>query len=61
MRIVFDAAAKHDEKSLNDAIFSGPKLQRQLTNVLTRFRRAPVALSADNIQYIIAIQLMNPW
>ena len=47
VRMVFDAAAKHDGKSLNDAIWPGPKLQRDLVDVLTRFRCAPVALSAD--------------
>ena len=47
VRMVFDAAAKHDGKSLNDAIWPGPKLQRDLVDVLTRFHRAPVALSAD--------------
>ena len=46
VRIVFDAAAKLEGKSLNDAIHSGPKLQRELVDVLTRFRRARVALSA---------------
>jgi hypothetical protein len=42
VRVVFDAAMKHDGKSLNDSIRPGPKLQREIVNVLTRFRRAPV-------------------
>ena len=33
VRVVFDAAAKHDGKSLNDAIWPGPKLQRDLVDV----------------------------
>ena len=57
VRIVFDAAAKHDGKSLNDAIFSGPKLQRELTDVLTRFRRAPVALSADISEMFLQVSM----
>ncbi len=44
VRIVFDPAAK---LGLNDAIHSGPKLQRELVDVLTRFRREPVALSSN--------------
>lgn len=47
IRIVFDAAMRYNGKSLNDVIQSGPKLQREIVDVLTRFRRAPVALSGD--------------
>ena len=36
-RIVFDASAKFEGVSLNDAIYQGPKLQRELTDVLLRF------------------------
>ena len=34
VRLVFDTAAKYNEKSLNDAILPGPKLQRELVDVL---------------------------
>ena len=37
VRVVFDAAAKHNGKSLNDTIWPGPKLQRELVDVLTGF------------------------
>ena len=47
IRAVFDAAMKYNGKSLNDTMRSGPKLQREIVDVLTRFRRAPVALSSD--------------
>ena len=57
VRIVFDAAAKVDDKSLNDAIYPGPKLQRELVDVLTRFRRAPVAVSADISQMFLQVGL----
>ena len=57
VRVVFDAAAKHDGKSLNDAIWPGPKLQRDLVHVLTRFRRAPVALSADISEMFLQVEL----
>ena len=59
VRVVFDAAAKHDGKSLNDAIWPGPKLQRDLTDVLTRFRRASVALSADISEMFLQIELQE--
>ena len=59
VRVVFDAAAKHDGKSLNDAIWPGPKLQRDLVDVLTRFRRAPVALSADISEMFLQVELQD--
>ena len=46
-RIVFDASAKYEGKSLNDAIYQGSKLQRNLFDVLLRFRRQPVAVVCD--------------
>lgn len=57
VRIVFDAAANLEGKSLNDAIHSGPKLQWELVDVLTRFRRAPVALTADISQMFLQVGL----
>lgn len=57
VRMVFDAAARNNGKSLNDAIRSGPKLQRELTDVLTRFRRAPVALSGDISEMFLQVGL----
>ena len=59
VRVVFDAAAKHDGKSLNDTIWPGPKLQRELVDVLTRFRLAPVALSADISEKLLQVELQN--
>ena len=59
VRIVFDAAAKHDGKCLNDAVLPGPKLQRELVDVLCRFRRAPVVLSADISQMFLQVGLRS--
>ncbi len=59
VRVVFDAAVKHEGKSLNDAIWPGPKLQRDLVDVLTRFRRAPVALSADISEMFLQVELQD--
>lgn len=57
--VVFDAAVKRDRKSLNDAIWPGPKLQRDLVDVLTRFRRAPLALSADISEMFLQVELQD--
>ena len=47
VRIVFDCSAKCEGVSLNDMIHTGPKLQKDLFDVLIRFRRNPVALACD--------------
>ena len=47
VRIVFDAAAKYEGVALNDALLPGPKLQRDLFDVLLRFRAKPVAVMCD--------------
>ena len=47
VRIVFDASAKCQGTSLNDAIHEGPKLQNDLFQILLRFRNKPVALVCD--------------
>ena len=59
VRIVLDAAVKHKGKSLNDTIRPGPKLQRELVDVLTRFRRAPVALSGDITEMFLQVELQE--
>ena len=57
VRVVFDAAVKHNGKSLNDTIRPGPKLQRELVDVLTRFRRSPVSLSGDISEMFLQVEL----
>ena len=44
---VFDSAASCKGTSLNNTMFTGPKLQRDVLEVLLRFRQKPVALVAD--------------
>ena len=47
-RIVYDASCKTTSGlSLNEAKFIGPKLQRNLYEILMRFRRHRIAISAD--------------
>ena len=57
--VVFDAAAKYDGECLNDTIWLGPKLQRELVDVLTRFRWAPVTLSADISKMFLQVELQD--
>ena len=47
VRVVFDCAAKHNGKSLNDHVYQGPDLVSSLVGILLRFRMKPVALIAD--------------
>ena len=47
VRIVFDSAARCKGVSLNDVMLTGPKLQRDVLEILLRFRLRPVALVAD--------------
>lgn len=54
-RIVFDASAKCEGVSLNDTIHQGPKLQRELFDVLLRFRRFPVAIVCDIAEMYLRI------
>ena len=54
-RIVFDASAKHKGISLNDVIHQGPKLQRDLFDVLLRFRRFPIAVVCDIAEMYLRI------
>jgi hypothetical protein len=57
VRTVFDAAMKHEGKSLNSAIRPGPKLQREIVDILIRFRKAPIALTADISEMFLQVSL----
>lgn len=48
IRVVFDASAKTSNgKSLNDVLLTGPKLQLEITNLLTSFRTYPIVFTCD--------------
>ncbi|XP_065182163.1 uncharacterized protein LOC135812873 [Sycon ciliatum] len=57
VRIVFDAAAKWDGRSINDEMHSGPALQTDLVKVLIRFCSEPVALVADISEMFLQVML----
>ena len=59
VRIVFDGSGKCDGVSLNDAILQGPKLQRELFDVLLRFRRNPVAITCDISEMYLRIEIAS--
>ena len=54
-RVVLDASAKFNGLSLNDVICQGPKLQRDIFDILIRFRRFPVALVCDIAEMYLRI------
>ena len=57
VRIVSDCSAKCEGISLNDVIHAGPKLQRELFDVLIRFRCSPVALVCDIQEIYLQIEI----
>ena len=48
---------RRDRISLNDVIYAGPKLQKNLFDVLIRFRRNPVALVCDIKEMFLQIEI----
>ena len=55
--IVFDCSDKYDGISLNDVIYAGPKLQRELIDVLIRFRRNPVVVACDIKEIYLQVEI----
>jgi len=47
IRVVFDSSANYQDLSLNDVLMSGPDLTNNLLGVLLRFRKEPIAVTAD--------------
>ncbi|XP_055012739.1 uncharacterized protein LOC129409873 [Boleophthalmus pectinirostris] len=47
IRVVFDSSAECDGTSLNQVLLSGPDLNNSLLGVLLRFRKEPIAVTAD--------------
>jgi len=57
VRIAFDCSIKTDGVSLNDAICAGPKLQKDLFDVLIRLRRNPIALACDIKEMYLQVKI----
>ena len=47
VRVVYDASAKTAGPSLNECLFTGPKFEQRILDILLRFRSYPIALTAD--------------
>ena len=47
LRIVYDASARSEGVSLNDSLFSGPKFNQNILDIIVRFRTYRIALAAD--------------
>ena len=58
-RVVFDACENFDGLSLDDVFFQGPKLQRDIFDVLLRFRRFPVALVCEIAEMYLRIGISS--
>ena len=56
-RLVFDAAAKTNDMCLNDTLYQGPDRNNSLRGVVLRFRKHPIAVTADieNMFHNIAV------
>ena len=50
-------SAKTDSLSLNDAIFAGPKLQKDLFDVLIWFRMNPIAFTCDIKEMYLQVEI----
>ena len=47
MRIVYDTSARTTGPSLNDCLYTGPKFDQRILDILLRFRTSKIALTAD--------------
>ena len=56
-RIIFDASAAQDGTTLNNFIYEGPKLQRDLANVLLSFRRYPIAIVGNISKMYLQVKI----
>ena len=56
-RIIFDASAAQDGTSLNNLTYQRPKLQRDLVNMLLRFRRYPIAIAGHISEMYLQVKI----
>jgi hypothetical protein len=59
VRVVYDASARSSGPSLNDCLYTGPKFNQRILEILLRFRSYPVAFIADIEKAFLMISV-NP-
>ena len=57
VRVVYDASALSGGPSLNDCLYTGPKFNQKILEILLRFRLYPVALVADIEKALLMISM----
>lgn len=60
LRIVYDASAKCDGPSLNECLYTGPKFDQSILDILLRFRTHQVALTADIEKAFLMVTMAEP-
>ena len=59
LRIVYDASARSGGPSLNDCLYTGPKFDQKILDILLRFRSYRVALTADIEKAFLMISMAS--
>ena len=59
VRIVFDAAAQSEGKSINNEMYTGPALQNSLVEILLRFSMEPIAIVGDIAEMFLQVKLTD--
>ncbi|XP_059080085.1 uncharacterized protein LOC131878188 [Tigriopus californicus] len=57
VRIVFNGSAKFKDTSLNQQLLIGPKLQKNIVDILLRMRTSPIVLAGDVSKMFLQINL----
>ena len=59
LRIVYDASARSNGISLNNSLFSGPKFNQNILDIIVRFRTCRIALVADVEKAFLMVSVCN--